>query len=245
MAKEVGAKVDVGGFDLYYTCMGENDGNPTVILESGYGLSSTSWEKVQAEVSQMTKVVAYDRAGLSRSDRGNKPLDSHHSVWNLHALLSEAMLEPPYILVGHSFGGLNARLYASSFPSEVVGLVLVDPSHEEQHEKWMPLLTDKMQTVFQGVFTKEGTYDDFLTSMKQVRSLRKHFGDMPITVLSAGQKGLNTDESYRMWIALHEDLLELSSNSTHIIVENSGHNIQTEAPEAVVDAIEKMIHVVK
>ncbi|WP_133243479.1 hypothetical protein [Pueribacillus theae] len=68
---------------------------------------------------------------------------------------------------------------------------------------------------------------------------------MPITVLSAGQKGLNTEESYRMWIALHEDLLELSTNCTHVILENSGHNIETEAPGAVVDAIEKMIHAVK
>ena len=244
MVSGSGGKADVGGFGLNYVCAGESSGNPTVVLEAGSGFPLKTWDKVWNEISGITQVFAYDRAGLGLSDRGDKPRHSQQMVENLHALLEKANIASPYILVGHSFGGLNVRLFANNFPDQVVGLVLVDPSHEEQEVKWMPLLSPESRKMYQKLTAIEGTREDFLASLEQVSASRKSYGEMPLTVLSAGRKDHNTEESHAMWIALHQDLLTLSANASHVIVENSGHNIHREQPGAVADAIRNVLKMV-
>lgn len=124
-----GERVDVGGFKLHLNCIGQ--GNPTVILEAGLRSFSVHWALVQPEVARFTRVCAYDRAGLGWSDPGPLPRTSEVMVQELHTLLVNAQVPGPYLLVGHSFGGLNVRLFAHHFPDEVAGLVLVDAVHEE------------------------------------------------------------------------------------------------------------------
>lgn len=124
-----GKLIDLGGYRLHMNCQGT--GSPTVILEAGLGDWSSHWAAVQKLVRNDTRVCSYDRAGYGWSDPGPRPRDSQHIVSELHALLEKADIAPPYILVGHSFGGLTVRLFASTYRGEVAGLVLVDASHPE------------------------------------------------------------------------------------------------------------------
>lgn len=125
-----GKSVDIGGFSLNLDCTGA--GSPTVILESGLGVPAAGWALVQPEVAKFTRVCSYDRAGYGWSDPSPLPHTSLAIVKELHALLLNAGVAPPYILVGHSFGGYNVRVYAGQYPDEVAGVVLVDSSHEDQ-----------------------------------------------------------------------------------------------------------------
>ena len=122
-----GRIVDLGGYKLHINCQGS--GSPTIILDAGIGDWSTHWLAVQNLIKTDTRVCSYDRAGYGWSEPGPRPRDSTRIVDDLHSLLDKAQIDPPYILVGHSFGGLNMRLFASTYPAEVVGLVLVDASH--------------------------------------------------------------------------------------------------------------------
>jgi len=129
-----GQMVDVGGYQMHIYCQGS--GSPTVVLDAGLGDFSLAWELVQPEVAQSTRVCAYDRAGLGWSQRGPKPRTVANIVEELHTLLTEGGIEGPYVLVGHSLGGAYVRAYAFRYPEEVVGMVLVDASHEDQNARF-------------------------------------------------------------------------------------------------------------
>lgn len=119
-----GKLVDVGGYRLHVIVQGE--GGPTVVMDAGLAHVSTVWNFVMPEVARFSRVCAYDRAGHVWSEQGPSPRTSRQICQELHALLSNARIEGPYVLVGHSFGALNMYLYASMYPEEVVGLVFLD-----------------------------------------------------------------------------------------------------------------------
>ena len=126
-----GEMVDVGDHSLHINCVGQ--GSPTVILEAASGGMSAHWVRVQQQLAQTTRVCAYDRAGLGWSEPGPEPRDARQISSDLHTLLEGATgTEGPYVLVGHSYGGLYARMYAARYSEEVAGVVLVDSSHPEQ-----------------------------------------------------------------------------------------------------------------
>lgn len=128
-----GKLVNVGDYRLHLYEMGsERREGPTVVFDSGLGCSCLDWCKVQPEVAKFARAVSYDRAGLGWSDSDPNPRTSEQIVAELHTLLTNANIPKPYILVGHSFGGLNIRLYADKYPQEVAGMVFVDTSHEDQ-----------------------------------------------------------------------------------------------------------------
>lgn len=129
-----GKLVNVDGRKMHIDCTG--DGTPTVILESGLGDTYLSWRKVQPETSKITRVCSYDRAGLGYSDSVSGPRTSRAIAEQLHALLQAAGIAPPYVLVGHSMGGYDVRLYASLYRNEVTGMVLVDASHPDQDKRF-------------------------------------------------------------------------------------------------------------
>ncbi len=126
----LGRMVDVGGYRLHIVCVGEGD--PTVVFDGPVGSSWLGWNQVQPEVARTARVCAYDRAGYGWSDPGPSPRDSGRVAGELHALLHHAGVDPPYVLVGSSIGGLNARLFAARYGTEVAGMVLVDSAHEDQ-----------------------------------------------------------------------------------------------------------------
>lgn len=133
---EPGRLVNVGGHKWQISCTG--DGQPTVILESGLGDILAEWQRVQAEISSFTRVCSYDRAGYGHSDAGPLPRTSLQISSELHDLLREAGERPPFILVGHSFGGYNLRVFNGHYPSEVAGMVLADAPQEDEYEVMPP-----------------------------------------------------------------------------------------------------------
>lgn len=136
-----GQLVDVGGYRLHIYCTGpENTANPTVILETLSGGMSPYWAWVQPEVAKVTRVCAYDRAGYAWSEPATRPLTLQQTVDDLHTVLAKAGVAAPYVLVGHSIGGLYVRKFAANHPADVVGMVLVDAAHPEQFERYPALL---------------------------------------------------------------------------------------------------------
>ncbi|HKT29361.1 alpha/beta hydrolase [Dyella sp.] len=126
--------VDIGGgrrLNLY--CRGE--GSPTVVFDSGLGDSTVAWALVQPTIARKTRTCSYDRAGLGFSDAAKRPNDAKNDAEDLHALLHAAHIAPPYILVGHSAAGLAVRVYADRYRDEVVGMVIVDGTHEDQSKR--------------------------------------------------------------------------------------------------------------
>lgn len=123
-----GQLVDIGGYRLHIHCVG--NGRPTVVMDAGVNDFSVQWLNIQAEVSKDFRACAYDRAGLGWSEASPYSRTSETMVKELHTLLENAKIGGPYVLVGHSYGGMNVRLYAHRYPKEVAGMVLVDAAHE-------------------------------------------------------------------------------------------------------------------
>jgi pimeloyl-ACP methyl ester carboxylesterase len=127
-----GQMVDIGGRRIHMVVMGHDNGQPTVILEAGMASFSNNFYWVQNELAATTRVVAYDRAGLGWSDASPEPQDAQQSARDLHAALQKAGIPGPYVVAGHSYGGLVVRAFTDLYPDEVAGMVLIDASHPDQ-----------------------------------------------------------------------------------------------------------------
>ena len=244
-------KVDVGGYSLFLNCKGT--GSPTVILDSGLGSDSNAWLTVMPRIQNVTRVCAYDRAGLGRSESApDVPRTSLDMVTDLHTLLNNAHLDGVYVLVGASIAGFNVRLYASEYPQEVVGIVLVDASHPDQIARFLAALppespdeSDELRELRRSfsepIQNIEGM--DIETSAEQVRATGS-LGDIPLTVLTAGAEAVTETETRldAVWLEMQKELAALSSNSNHLVVPNADHCIQCDAPEVVADAILNVVN---
>lgn len=135
-----GNLIDVDGFKMHIHCEGE--GSPTVILESMSGGTSVNWGWIQPDVQKETRVCVYDRAGIGWSEADPESLTLARTVRNLHTLLVNANVEGPYVMVGHSLGGVYVRGFAAEYPNEVVGMVLVDEAHPQQFVKYPELFSE-------------------------------------------------------------------------------------------------------
>jgi len=191
-----GELVDVGGHTLHINCVGE--GSPTVILESGSGANSTAWANIQPELADTTRVCAYDRAGTGWSEPGPGPGEPQQIAGELHTLLGNAGIDGPYVLVGHSFGGLYVLRYADLYPEEVEGMVLVDSSHPEQSARSAGA---------------QATHETSTLVLPSTQSL----GDKPLAVITAGE------QHEPIWFELQDELAALSSDSVHRVVEGATH----------------------
>ncbi len=130
-----GQRVDVGTHKLHIYCQGE--GTPTVIVDTGLGEISLEWIRIQKGLANFSSICLYDRAGYGWSETGPLPRSSSHIADELHTLLTKANIKPPYILVGHSFGGYNMQVFAGRYPELTAGIVLVDSSHPQQYERFL------------------------------------------------------------------------------------------------------------
>ena len=128
-----GQLVDVGGYRLHLYCTGE--ASPTVILDALFPGTVSNWVWVQPEIAKTTRVCAYDRAGLGWSDSSPEPRDAEQQARELHTLLTNAEIPGPYILVGHSLGGLYVRMFAAQYPDKVAGMVLIEGTNPDSWKR--------------------------------------------------------------------------------------------------------------
>jgi pimeloyl-ACP methyl ester carboxylesterase len=253
-----GAKISVGDYQLFFQSFG--DGAPTVVFESGGECDCESLANLARQVKPFAHALVYDRAGLGRSDPAPRPRTIQDAVRDLHALLHTAQVPGPYLLVGHSFGGLIARLYAAQYRREVVGLVLLDVPHPEQPLRDLELLParsseepaalttcrDTLSAEWTDAYSNSEGFDR-ATSAAQVLG-SGHLGDMPLVVVTAGidewEQGFPAEIACGLeqsWMRLQQELVALSTNSMHIIATESTHDIQECQPELVVDIIHKLV----
>ncbi len=245
----ISGKIDVGGYKLRIQCYGQ--GTPTVIVESGLGdppLENGSWNAVTSAIKKNTQICIYDRAGIGFSDAPEQRQSirtSQDMVNDLHTLLVNANVPAPYLLVGHSLGGFNVRLYASQYPKEVVGIVLVDSAHPDQWSEFSAVLPPESRPPTDPFSNPERM--DLIASAAQVRAI-KSLGDLPLVVLTRAPGLIIPDLSPELsakidqiWQDLQLHLAGLSSNSTHMIATLAGHNIPVDEPQLVIEAILKVM----
>lgn len=232
--------IQINECKLYAKLVGESIGKPTVIMDAGYGDFSKAWNKIIGDISRLSNVLIYDRAGLGKSETSSNPRTSREIVKELKELLIEAKINPPYILVGHSFGGVNMRMFATEYQNEVCGLVLVDSTPEDYRERFLPTMSQDFQQAYNKQFVYEGNYDEFMESLKQLKETRLKL-NIPLIVLSAGKKAHYSKESQELWNEMQREILEISSKGELVIAENSAHYIQNDEPQVVVSAIKKLI----
>jgi pimeloyl-ACP methyl ester carboxylesterase len=296
-----GQMVDVGGYRLHINCQGEPAGSPTVVMDAGQAEPGLTWALVQPEVAGFTRVCTYDRAGLGWSERGPRPRTAANIVAELHALLTGAGVEPPYVLVGHSAGGLYVRLFAHTYPDEIAGLILLDAGHEERWLRYqesllrLERLANKVMAWglrFLQVLNSVGLlalYPDtfgndwptpipepvrgpylgtmfsgtkcFSTRIEEIKGAEGNFaavraagieplGDVPLIVVTSGKTEISEGraisaqdvEHYKTVTAeLQAELVALSPRGKQVIAEESGHYIQIDQPELVIDAIREVV----
>ena len=242
--------VDVGGHRLWIECQGS--GSPTVILEGGLGVYSGTWIAVMPTVGRVTRVCRFDRAGLGQSERGPMPRTSKRMVAELHTLLAKGGIDGPYVLVGHSFAGLNIHLYASSYPKDVAGLVFVDAIHPDLDVRIEKLLSAQQAADRRAdlELNQEGIrFRDILASEAQVKAARP-LRDVPLVVIRHGVPldggpGWPTDAVEKLWADLQSDLARLTPQGEVVDATASRHRIQEDQPDLVSGAIEQVVHVVR
>ena len=136
-----GRSIQAGRIKLNLDCTGDRSpGRTTIVLDSGLGAPALGWILIQPEVAKFARVCSYDRAGYGWSDPGPEPRTSSQIAKELKAVLDAAAERPPYVMVGHSFGGFNVRVFTSLYPGEVAGVVLVEASHEDEDHRIAELL---------------------------------------------------------------------------------------------------------
>jgi len=227
--------VDVDGLAIRMSIAG--GGETTVVFENGYAQPLETWGRVQPEVSSFARTVAYDRAGFGLSEVGPSPRDGRQIASELRGALRAAKVSPPYILVGHSLGGLYVRAFAGMYPDEVAGLVLVDPMHESEAleaSSASPELSSLRSTV------------------AQIRARAIPFG-IPVTLISAmgapdvpfTTRRMRASSTQRR----DERLADSLANGTwtrgvggrFIVTHESGHNVPQEEPDLVIGAIRDLV----
>jgi pimeloyl-ACP methyl ester carboxylesterase len=269
--------IDIGaGRKMYLECRGS--GSPTVILESGYRNDADIWSTelepgmspVFSQVAKFTRVCAYDRPGtfldadhLGRSTPVPMPRTARDLVSDLHALLQTAHIPGPYVFAAHSFGGIFARLYASTYPNDVVGMVLVDALSEKVRTGLTP---ERWKLYVNFGFTKPTPglekYKDIETldvnaSLDQMEKAAsaEPLRPMPLFVLTQGKpfdlspwQPLPADfpgALNKAWHAAQDALATLAPNAKHKIATKSSHYIQAQEPQLVIDAIKQVVEAVR
>ena len=245
-----GRLVGIGaGRSLFLECVGS--GTPTVVLEAGFGGDSFSWQEVQRRLGRTTRTCAYDRAGLGNSVALPGVHDARNEISDLQRLLQSAHLDPPYVLVGHSYGGLLVRLFARAHPAEVGGAVLVDAMGRDQTRRQLALWPrselaalrrDVARPVRDGVDLAAGE-----ALAAHVRSL----GDIPLAVITAGTHDNEWGRAPvrlaqaldRQWQTMQDELAALSSDHVHVVARRSDHFVQgiDGQPRVVIDAVDAVV----
>jgi pimeloyl-ACP methyl ester carboxylesterase len=225
--------VTVSGHRMYYECSGA--GSPTVVLDAGSPDTSATWQWVQPQIARSTRVCAYDRAGLGRSAAappGRRTATTQ--VEELHLLLTAAGISPPYVVIGHSWGGLLARMFAHAYPRDTAGVVLVDATT-------FPYLTPATAARLPRKTTREGI--NIAATVAESDAITT-LGAIPLIVLGSNKPPLDTKLRHAQ-----DEEAALSTNSIDAIATRSTHYIQRPAPagqpQVVISAAKAVVAAVR
>lgn len=266
-----GKLVSVGEHKLHIIIMGEREtGKPAIVMDAGVGNNSLDWQIVQPKLAEFSQAISYDRAGYGWSDIGQAPRSTERIVEELHTLLHNAGIEPPYLLVGHSFGGIHVRLFAEKYPEETVGLVLVDSSHPEmiaqrntkpelrrlknvQHFQRIGLVRMMLKrSLYQTNHLSEEAKKQYLAfnllnssnTIREAEPLFRDGIDLPksvdIPITIVSRVKDEEISGERKWSEYQHKLSELSPQAKHIHAETINHWIALTEPDTVVNAIREM-----
>jgi pimeloyl-ACP methyl ester carboxylesterase len=219
-----------GGRSLFLHCVGS--GGPTVVLEAGLGGNTFNWREVQPQLGRITRTCAYDRAGIGNSVARPGVHDARDEIDDLQRLLDHAHIDPPYVLVGHSYGGLLARLFAQAQPAEVVGIVLVDAMGRDQTRRMLavwPKSQAREVRRTQATPVRDGV--DLATG-EALASRVSSLGDVPLAVVTAGSESWQGAPRRlarvldREWATMQDELAALSPDHVHVVALRSDHFVQ-------------------
>jgi pimeloyl-ACP methyl ester carboxylesterase len=239
-------KMETSRGKLQYNISG--NGKPNIVLINGGSGPIEGWMKIIQKISESSSVFSYNRFGVTGSDKPKEPQDGLTIVRTLREALTIAGFEPPFILVGHSLGGLYANLYARLYPNEAAGIVFIESSHPRD------LSLNEYQGRTVKAINKVFTMFDSLSSHKQFNEVNfvketvnqiyqlDDFPEIPVYVITGGQENRMMPEEVRKKRLENQlELLSLSRNSKHIVAENSGHFPQLSEPMVVIDTIRDCI----
>jgi pimeloyl-ACP methyl ester carboxylesterase len=243
------AQIDLGGFKIFTSESGA--GTPTVVFESGMGEDTSTWQQVQPAIAQFTRTFVYDRAGLGKSEPSPKPRSVEELVSELHQLLHAAQVAPPYILVGHSLGGALVQLYAHDYPREIAGIVFIDPEDGRlldqlqarmSPEDWQKRkeALDRVMPAFSPTQTAE--LEATKASGKTLAAALP-LPKIPVVLLTGTLKdpdfpGNPLEQDIKL--ELQNQLLAQLPGAQHVLVPQSRHYIQDDAPNLVINAIREV-----
>jgi pimeloyl-ACP methyl ester carboxylesterase len=239
-SREIKAIID--GRQLYGFLSGE--GEPAVILDAGLGGTSEDWVNIQPAVASFTQVFSYDRAGMGKSEKAPIPRTCNDIIHDLQNLLSAADLHPPYILVAHSWSGINARWYANQYPDEIVGMVLIDAVHEDKYSRFEKILPEERANrmwAFVRDPSKNDENIDRMASIAQVQGTERVF-DFPLIVLT---RATDNDEMNIIETSLQAEFLKLSSVGRQYFSKFDDHYIQNSEPQLVIDSIRQIVELAR
>jgi len=244
-----GRLVDVGGHRLYVTCAGS--GSPAVVLEAGFGGDSGDWRDTQRDLARTTRTCAYDRAGLGSSVGRPGVHDASDEIRDLQQLLFSARIPPPYVLAGHSYGGLLTRLYAHAHPRDVAGLVLVDSPGRDATERQLAIWPKSVEPDLRKEVAVPVTNDVDVRASEQLDARVRSLGDLPLVVIEAGrhEQIFGPDKTplwhaeARLWSRMQAELARLSSDHVHVIALRSDHFVQRidGQPRVVAEALRAVV----
>jgi pimeloyl-ACP methyl ester carboxylesterase len=254
-----GGLVEIGnGRSLYLACVGS--GSPTVVLEAGLGADTHSWQDVQSKLGRITRTCSYDRAGIGNSVRRAGMHDASDDIDDLQRLLDGAHLDPPYVLVGQSYGGLLIRLFAQSRPEETAGLVLVDAKGRDQMRRELAIWPKSQASALRRSWARPVRDGVDLAAGDALARGVTNLGDTPLAVITAGthqadSRGMPPQLAralYGLWVTMQDELTALSSDHVHVVALRSDHWIQIRRfyrgneridgqPDVVVRAVEAVV----
>jgi len=227
---------------LYGQLTGEQ--GPIVILDAGLGDTSAAWENIAAEVSSFARVLIYDRAGLGRSDPAPTPRACRDMVADLRHLLADAQLPPPYVLVAHSWSGINARYFANEYPDEIAGMVLVDAVHEGKYERFAEIQTEEQNIRMWAAVKDPAKNDEGIDRIASIEQVCAHprIHDFPLIVITRASAA---DAWNQIETSLQAEFLNLSTDSKQIISKSGDHFLNNSDPELIVNAIREIVNTIQ